>query len=71
MMNEDFLKAIAHFAEDHNALIISDEVYFNMVYNGKNHAHSIDAVDSKVPLIVMRGMSKDVPWPGGRCRPTA
>ena len=64
--SEETLKAIVDLAVKYHLMIISDEVYFRMVYNGKLHHHMIDVANGRAPLIVMRGTSKDVPWPGGR-----
>lgn len=61
------LKAIVKLAEKYQLVLISDEVYFRMVYNGHTYAHITEIAEGRVPLIVMRGLSKDVPWPGGRC----
>jgi aspartate/methionine/tyrosine aminotransferase len=38
-----------------------------MVYNGHEFVNITDIAQGRVPLIVMRGTSKDIPWPGGRC----
>lgn len=64
--DEATLKSIVELAKKYNLMIISDEVYFNMVYNGKKHEHIIEIAEGVVPLMVMRGISKDLPWPGGR-----
>ncbi|MDP4007868.1 MAG: pyridoxal phosphate-dependent aminotransferase [Candidatus Peregrinibacteria bacterium] len=61
------IEKIVQLAEKYGLMIIADEVYFRMVYNGHEHAHITEIAHNRVPLIVMRGMSKDVPWPGGRC----
>lgn len=61
------LEKIVQLAEKYNLMIIADEVYFRMVYNGHEHIHITEIAHDRVPLIVMRGLSKDVPWPGGRC----
>lgn len=61
------LEKIVQIAEKYSLMIISDEVYFRMVYNGYEYAQISEIAHNRVPLIVMRGLSKDVPWPGGRC----
>ncbi|MCB1167189.1 MAG: aminotransferase class I/II-fold pyridoxal phosphate-dependent enzyme, partial [Leptospiraceae bacterium] len=40
--------------------------YINMVYNGKE-CTPISEVVGDVPAIALRGISKEFPWPGGRC----
>ncbi len=65
--SKETLEKIVQIAQKYNLMIISDEVYFRMVYNGYEYHHLTELAQGKVPLIVMRGISKDVPWPGGRC----
>ncbi|MBI2438926.1 MAG: pyridoxal phosphate-dependent aminotransferase, partial [Lentisphaerae bacterium] len=61
------LKAIVRLAERYQLMLISDEVYFRLVYNGARFAHVTELAAGRVPLVIMRGVSKDVPWPGARC----
>jgi alanine-synthesizing transaminase len=61
------LEKMVELAEKYKLMLISDEVYFRMVYNGLKYAQITEIAEGRVPLIVMRGVSKDVPWPGGRC----
>lgn len=63
----EVLEKIVALAEKYGVMLISDEVYFRMVYHGHVHTHVMKIAEGRVPLVVMRGMSKDVPWPGGRC----
>lgn len=63
----DTLARIVSLAERYNLMLISDEVYFRMVVSKTKYAHITDIAAGRVPLIVMRGISKDIPWPGGRC----
>lgn len=65
--SKETLEAIVKLAEKYSLMIISDEVYFRMVYNGLEYAQITEVAQGRVPLVVMRGLSKDVPWPGGRC----
>lgn len=65
--SKETLEAIVSLAEKYSLMIISDEVYFRMVYNGYKYEQITELAQGRVPLIVMRGLSKDVPWPGGRC----
>jgi len=65
--NHDTIEKIVGLAEKYKLMLISDEVYFRMVYNGHEYAQITEIAQGRVPLIVMRGLSKDVPWPGGRC----
>lgn len=65
--SEETLEKIVALAEKYKLFIISDEVYFRMVYNGYKYVQITEIAHNRVPLIVLRGVSKDVPWPGGRC----
>jgi aspartate/methionine/tyrosine aminotransferase len=65
--SKETLASIVRLAEKYKLMIISDEIYFRMVYNGVEYAQLTEIAHDRVPLIVMRGISKDVPWPGGRC----
>ncbi len=65
--SHETLEAIVALAEKYNLLVISDEIYFRMIYNGHKFEQITEIAHGRVPLIVMRGISKDVPWPGGRC----
>ena len=61
------LKKVVELAKKYNLFIIADEIYFRLVYNGETFHHMTAVVNGEVPLIVMRGISKDIPWPGSRC----
>lgn len=60
------LEKMVEIAEKNNLFIISDEVYFRMVYNGHAHCQITKIAKNRAPLIVLRGLSKDIPWPGAR-----
>ena len=64
---EEVLEAVLHIAERYQLMVISDEVYFRMVYNQARYVQITELAEDRVPLLVMRGVSKDVPWPGARC----
>jgi alanine-synthesizing transaminase len=67
MYSRETLEAMVDLAEKYECMLISDEIYFRMVYKGTEFVHITDIAHNRVPLIVMRGLSKDVPWPGARC----
>lgn len=60
------LKRIVEIAREFNLFLISDEIYINITYNGAK-AYSLAEVIEDVPGIAMRGISKELPWPGSRC----
>lgn len=65
--SKSVLEHVIRLAERHHLMLISDEVYFRLVFNQTNYVHLTELAAGRVPLIVMRGISKDIPWPGGRC----
>ncbi|MFC1461438.1 pyridoxal phosphate-dependent aminotransferase [Verrucomicrobiota bacterium] len=63
----DTLETIIGIAERYGLMLVSDEVYFRLVFNGAEYIHISELASGRVPLVVMRGVSKDVPWTGARC----
>jgi aspartate/methionine/tyrosine aminotransferase len=61
----DVLEEIAEIARQHGLFIIADEIYAHIVYGGPR-MHMSEWIGD-VPAIAMRGISKEYPWPGGRC----
>lgn len=62
----EILQAIVEIAKRYNLFIISDEIYNSVTYNGKV-AVGLSEVIGDVPGIAMKGISKELPWPGSRC----
>ncbi len=62
----DTLKRIVEIAREFDLMLISDEIYLNITYNGAQ-AYSLAEVIGDVPGIAMKGISKELPWPGARC----
>ncbi len=60
------LKRIVEIAKAFKLFLICDEIYINITYNGAR-AYSLAEVIDDVPGIAMRGISKELPWPGSRC----
>ena len=60
------LESIVELARRYDLFIVCDEVYHNIVYNGTSTS-PLSAVIGDVPAIAMRGISKEMPWPGSRC----
>jgi alanine-synthesizing transaminase len=63
---EDILRSMVALAKKYDLFIICDEVYQNIIYNGTS-TKPLSAVIGEVPAICMRGISKEMPWPGSRC----
>lgn len=60
------LKKIVDMAREFDLFLVSDEIYQNITYNGAV-AHPLATVIGDVPGIAMKGISKELPWPGSRC----
>jgi aspartate/methionine/tyrosine aminotransferase len=62
----EVLEEIAEIARRNDLFLIADEIYTHIVYNGFEPLHLSEVVGD-VCALVMRGISKEVPWPGARC----
>lgn len=60
------LQRIVAIAKEFNLFLIADEIYLNITYNGAR-AHALAEIIGDVPGISMKGISKELPWPGSRC----
>lgn len=60
------MKDIVRIAEEFDLFIICDEIYLNITYNGKVST-PLSEVINHICGISMRGISKELPWPGARC----
>lgn len=63
---ERILREIVAIAKEYDLFIIADEIYHNLVYNGESTKPISDLVGD-LPAISMKGISKELPWPGSRC----
>ncbi|MDW7709460.1 MAG: pyridoxal phosphate-dependent aminotransferase [Deferrisomatales bacterium] len=63
---EEILREMIALAREHDLFIICDEIYNNIVYNGRKTRPLSDLIGD-VPAIAMKGISKELPWPGARC----
>ncbi|MGI6639380.1 MAG: pyridoxal phosphate-dependent aminotransferase [Desulfobulbus sp.] len=63
----EVMRAIVDICEKNDLFIICDEVYQNMTFNDTVCTPLCTVIDNKVPAICMRGISKEMPWPGSRC----
>ena len=60
------LKEIVAIAKEHDLFLVSDEIYANIEY-GSDAFVPLSLLLDGVPAVIMRGLSKEVPWPGARC----
>jgi len=63
---EDDLRTIVEIAREYELMLIFDEIYLNMVFNGTKTVALADIIGD-VPGLSMKGISKEYPWPGARC----
>jgi len=63
---ERILKEIIEIAREYDLFLICDEIYHNLCYNGQSTKPISDLIGD-LPAISMKGISKELPWPGSRC----
>lgn len=63
---ERYLREIVALAKEYDLFIIADEIYTHITYNGAE-AVPLAKVIGDVCGIAMKGISKELPWPGSRC----
>lgn len=63
---KEVLEGFVKIAEEFSLLLIADEIYQNITYNGIK-AVALSEVIGKRPAISLKGISKEFPWPGSRC----
>lgn len=62
----EILNRFVEIAKEFNLILISDEIYANVTYNGAQ-AHQLAEYIGDLPGIALKGISKEFPWPGSRC----
>lgn len=60
------LDRFVEIAKEFNLFLICDEIYMNVTYNGVT-SYTLAEYIEDVPAISLKGISKEMPWPGGRC----
>ncbi|MCH7409133.1 pyridoxal phosphate-dependent aminotransferase [Belliella sp. DSM 111904] len=63
---KEVLEGFVKIAREFKLLLIADEIYQNITYNGIN-AVALSEVVGDLPAISLKGISKEFPWPGSRC----
>lgn len=63
---ERILREIVSICKEYDLFLICDEIYHNLCYNG-TATRPISDLIGNLPAIAMKGISKEVPWPGARC----
>jgi len=62
----EILEEIVYLAKKYDLFIICDEIYQNIVYNNKEMVPLATVIDN-VCALSLKGISKEIPWPGSRC----
>ena len=60
------LEKIVDIAKRHDCFLIFDEIYHHMTFNGVKMTY-LHEIIGDVPGLSLKGISKDIPWPGSRC----
>ncbi len=63
---EAILKEIIDICKEYDLFLICDEIYHNLCFNGYETRPISDLIGD-LPAIAMKGISKEIPWPGARC----
>ncbi|HHI97357.1 MAG TPA: aminotransferase class I/II-fold pyridoxal phosphate-dependent enzyme, partial [Thermodesulfatator atlanticus] len=63
--SEETLRGIVEIAKRHQLVILSDEIYDKLVFDGQKHI-SIASLDPEVPMVTFNGLSKCYLAPGFR-----
>ncbi|MFY0689864.1 MAG: pyridoxal phosphate-dependent aminotransferase [Cyclobacteriaceae bacterium] len=62
----EVLLEMVEIAREFGLFLVFDEIYCNIKYNGAESALMSDVI-GEVPGISLKGISKEIPWPGSRC----
>lgn len=60
------LDRFVDIANEFNLFLICDEIYMNVTYNGVKN-YTLAEYIGDIPGISLKGISKEMPWPGARC----
>jgi aspartate/methionine/tyrosine aminotransferase len=64
--SRDTLEGVVKIAREFDLFVMCDEVYINITYNGAPAVHLSDVIGDVCGLS-LKGISKEIPWPGSRC----
>lgn len=60
------LEAVVRIARTYQCFLVFDEIYHDLAFD-PSAVVRLSQIIGDVPGISMKGMSKDIPWPGSRC----
>jgi aspartate/methionine/tyrosine aminotransferase len=63
----EVLDRFVDIAKEFRLLLIADEIYQNITYNGFEAIGLSQILGDDLPGISLKGISKEFPWPGSRC----
>lgn len=66
VFRRETLEGIVDIARRHDCFLVFDEIYHTMVFDDIPNV-LLHEIIGDVPGISMKGISKDIPWPGSRC----
>lgn len=61
------LEEFVAIAREFRLFLAADEIYANLTHDPADFVSLAELAGDDVPLMIMRGLSKEVPWPGSRC----
>ncbi len=64
---KEVLERFVAIAREFSLLLIADEIYQNITYNGYQSVGLSEVLGTELPGISLKGISKEFPWPGSRC----
>lgn len=65
LASRETLEGLIKIADEHNLLILADEIYDKLIFDGKKHI-TLASLNSDVPIITFCGLSKNYVAPGFR-----
>ncbi|TGK55230.1 pyridoxal phosphate-dependent aminotransferase [Leptospira wolffii] len=65
--DKNIMSKIIAIAEKYDVMVICDETYAHVNYSETGTIHLSEVIGDKVPGMALRSISKEFPWPGGRC----
>lgn len=63
----EVIREMVAIAREYKLFIVADEIYMNMVFQNRENYAPISELIEDVPAISLKGISKEIPWPGARC----
>lgn len=65
--DKSLMKKIVAICEKYDLMLICDGTYAHVNYSDHGPLHLSEVIGDKVPGMALRSISKEFPWPGGRC----